>query len=262
MKLKLYQVDAFSDNVFKGNPAAVVPLIEWLSDEILLNIARENNLSETAYYISKGDEFEIRWFTPGGEVDLCGHATLATAYVLRNLEGYNENDVIKFISPRSGALPVTARGDKFLLNFPLDKYEEVDLTNELLSATDKKPFAAYKGKTDYMLIFEDEEEIRTMRPDLPVIAQLNARGMIVTAKGKTYDFVSRFFAPAFGISEDPVCGSAHTTLTPYWSAVLGKNELKAFQLSDRSGEIECRLLGDRVELGGKAVLYLQGEIYI
>ena len=261
MELKLYQVDAFADSVFTGNPAAVCPLQEWLPDDVLLKIALENNLSETAFYIPKGDGFEIRWFTPGVEVDLCGHATLATAYVLHNLEGFKA-DVINFISPRSGLLPVTVQGDRFLLNFPADKFEEVQLTNELLSATDKKPITAFKGKTDYMLVFEDQEDIRTMQPDLAAIARLDARGVIVTAKGTTYDFVSRFFAPAAGINEDPVCGSAHTTLAPYWAKQLNKTELKAFQLSDRSGEVACRLLNDRVELGGKAVLYLKGEIFI
>lgn len=261
MELKIYQVDAFAEQVFTGNPAAVCPLKEWLPDDVLLKIAKENNLSETAYYVPKGDEFEIRWFTPGTEVDLCGHATLATAYVLHNKEGF-KGDLIKFVSPRSGSLPVTIQGDKFLLNFPVDKYEEVALSNELISATDKRPIAAYKGKTDYMLVFEHEEDIRTMQPDLAAIAQIKARGIIVTAKGTKYDFVSRFFAPAVGVNEDPVCGSAHTTLTPFWSKILNKKELHAFQLSDRSGEVNCRLLGDRVELGGKAVLYLKGEISI
>jgi len=261
MELKLYQVDAFADKIFTGNPAAVCPLQEWLPDDVLLKIAAENNLSETAFYVPKGDGFEIRWFTPGVEVDLCGHATLATAFVLRNLEGFN-TDVINFISPRSGALPVTVQGDKLLLNFPVDNFEKVELSNELLSVTDKKPVAAFKGKTDYMLVFEHEEDIRTMQPDLAAIAGIKARGIIVTAKGTTYDFVSRFFAPAAGINEDPVCGSAHTTLTPYWAKQLNKTELKAFQLSARGGEVACRLLNDRVELGGKAVLYLKGGIFI
>ncbi|SHN38560.1 PhzF family phenazine biosynthesis protein [Chitinophaga sp. CF418] len=261
MELKLYQVDAFADKIFTGNPAAVCPLQEWLPDDVLLKIAVENNLSETAFYVPKGDGFEIRWFTPGVEVDLCGHATLATAYVLRNLEGFKA-DVINFTSPRSGALPVTVQGDKFLLNFPVDNFEEVELTNELLSITDKKPIAAFKGKTDYMVVFQHEEDIRTIQPDFAAIAKIKARGIIVTARGTTYDFVSRFFAPAVGINEDPVCGSAHTTLTPYWAKQLNKTELNAFQLSSRSGEVTCRLLNDRVELGGRAVLYLKGGIFI
>ena len=261
MKLKIYQVDAFTDEVFKGNPAAVCPLEKWLDDAILLKIAAENNLSETAFYVPKGDGFEIRWFTPTVEVDLCGHATLATSFVLFNQEGYAE-DVIRFYSPRSGKLTVTVKEDRFLLNFPVDQFTEIELTEELIATTDKKPIAAYKGKTDYMLVFEKEEDVRTLNPKLTLINELNARGIIVTAKGETSDFVSRFFAPAAGVNEDPVCGSAHTTLTPFWANQLGKNDLKALQLSERSGTVYCRFLNDRVELGGKAVLYMKGEIYI
>lgn len=261
MKLTIYQIDAFTDKVFKGNPAAVCPLTEWLADEVLLKIASENNLSETAFYVPTENNFEIRWFTPSVEVDLCGHATLATAYVLRNHENFKGN-TISFYSPRSGNLSVTVQDDRYILNFPTDKFLEISLTEELLSATDKTPISAYKGKTDYMLVFEKQEDIETIQPNLPLIAQLKARGIIVTAKGENHDFVSRFFAPAVGVNEDPVCGSAHTTLTPFWANQLNKNELSAFQLSERSGELHCRLLNDRVELGGKAVLYMKGEIYI
>lgn len=261
MKLKIYQVDAFTDKVFSGNPAAVCPLEEWLDDDILLNIAAENNLSETAFYVPSDDGFAIRWFTPNVEVDLCGHATLATSYVLYNQKGYT-GDVIRFYSPRSGKLTVTVYGELFLLNFPVDSFTEIVLTDLLVSSTDKKPLYAYKGKTDYMLVFENEEDIRTLQPNLPVVAQLDARGIIVTAKGETADFVSRFFAPAAGVNEDPVCGSAHTTLTPYWAKELNKTELQAFQLSKRGGALYCRLLDNRVELGGKAVLYMKGEIIV
>lgn len=261
MKLTIYQVDAFADKVFQGNPAAVCPLTEWLTDDILLKIAAENNLAETAFYVPKEDRFEIRWFTPNTEVDLCGHATLATAYVIRRCENYPQ-DIINFYSPRSGKLPVTVQQDKFVLNFPTDRFAEIPLTDELLNTTDKKPVAAYKGKTDYMLVFEQQEDIETLQPNLPLIAKLNARGVIVTAKGKTYDFVSRFFSPATDVNEDAVTGSTHTTLTPYWADQLGKTELRAFQLSHRSGEVHCRLLNDRVELAGKAALYLKGEIFI
>lgn len=261
MKLKLFQADAFTDVVFKGNPAAVCPLEEWLDDGVLLKIAAENNLSETAFYVPKDDGFEIRWFTPTTEVDLCGHATLATSYVLFNQEAFSGN-VIHFYSPRSGKLTVAVEEDRFVLNFPIDQFDAIALTEELMTATDKRPIAAYKGKTDYMLVFEQENDVQTMMPNLSLIKALDARGIIVTARGETSDFVSRFFAPAVGVNEDPVCGSAHTTLTPFWADQLGKNDLTAFQLSARGGTVYCRLLDDRVELAGKVVLYMKGKIYI
>lgn len=261
MKLTIYQIDAFADKVFQGNPAAVCPLTEWMADDVLLKIAAENNLAETAFYVPVADGFEIRWFTPKTEVDLCGHATLAAAFVISHCENYPQ-DVINFYSPRSGKLPVVVHQDQLVLNFPADQFSETTLTEALLSATDKKPVAAYKGKTDYMLVFEWQEDIETLQPDLPRIAKLNARGLIVTAKGNTCDFVSRFFAPAAGVNEDAVTGSAHTTLTPYWANQMNKTELQAVQLSERSGKVHCRLLNDRVELAGKAVLYMKGEIFI
>lgn len=261
MKLKIYQVDAFAAGVFKGNPAAVIPLTEWLSDVMLLNIAAENNLSETAFFVPRAEAFEIRWFTPDVEVDLCGHATLASAFVISNFEGF-ENKVINFISPRSGALTVYVEADQLVLDFPVDTFEQVPLTEELMNLTDKKSIAAFKGKTDYMLVYEQQDEIQRMKPNLVEIAKLEARGLIVTAKGAECDFVSRFFGPAVGVDEDPVTGSAHTTLTPYWTEKLGKKNLKALQLSKRGGEIDCEAVGDRVKLTGKAVLYMKGEIYI
>jgi len=261
MKLNLYHVDAFTSEVFKGNPAAVCPLPEWLPDEVLQHIAAENNLPETAFYLIRNNKVEIRWFTPTVEVDLCGHATLAAAFVLHHCEHY-ESNTIEFYSPRSGNLPVTVQQDKLVLNFPTDQFSATALTEDLKSATDKIPFAAYKGKTDYMLVFDNQEDIETVQPNLSLIAGLAARGIIVTARGNTCDFVSRFFGPATGINEDPVTGSAHTTLTPYWATQLDKTELQALQLSARGGAVQCRLLGDRVELAGNAVLYLKGEIYI
>lgn len=261
MKLKIYQVDAFTDQVFKGNPAAVCPLEQWPDDSLLLKIAKENNLSETAFYVPKNNAFEIRWFTPEIEIDLCGHATLATAFVLHHHEGFKES-TIRFHSPRSGNLLVTIQNDLFLLDFPIDQFKKTELTDELISLTDKSPVAAYKGKTDYMLIFEKEEDIANIKPNLGLISNLKARGIIVTAKGLKHDFVSRFFAPGVGVDEDPVCGSAHTTLTPYWATELNKKELSAYQLSERGGEIKCRLAGERVELGGNAVLYMAGEVFV
>lgn len=261
MKQKIYQVDAFAGQVFSGNPAAVCPLTEWLADTVLLKIAGENNLSETAFYVPKEDGFEIRWFTPTTEVDLCGHATLATAYVIRYEEGY-EGEVIRFYSPRSGLLPVRVEGGRFVLNFPADQFSEVPMTDELLQATDKRPIRAFRGKSDYLLVFERQEDVVGLNPDLLQIAKIDARGIIVTAKGGRYDFVSRFFGPAVGVDEDPVTGSAHTTLIPYWAQQFDQNELTAYQYSERGGQVYCRFLGDRVEIGGAAVLYLKGEIYI
>lgn len=261
MKLNIYHVDTFTSEVFKGNPAAVCPLAEWLPDHVLQQIAAENNLSETGFYVIHEDRVAIRWFTPTMEVDLCGHATLAAAFVLYHHEQY-EKETIEFYSYRSGSLPVTVQEHNIVLNFPKDDFAAIALTEELLSVTDKRPVAAYKGKTDYMLVFDSQEDIETIQPNLHLIAELDARGIIVTAKGKAHDFVSRFFGPAAGINEDPVTGSAHTTLAPYWAEQLGKTELEAFQLSARGGTVHCRLRGDRVELAGKAVLYLKGEMYL
>jgi PhzF family phenazine biosynthesis protein len=261
MKQKIYQIDAFADQVFSGNPAAVCPLEEWLSDEVLQNIAMENNLAETAFYVKQGDQYQIRWFTPTVEVDLCGHATLATAYVLFNHENHG-GDTITFYSPRSGNLTVTKNGDMLTLNFPTDLIEPVELDEELISGLNLKPRLGLKGKTDYLLIYDKEEDIRNLTPDFNLLSKVNARGIIVTAKGEEVDFVSRFFGPQVGINEDPVTGSAHTSLTPYWAKQLGKSELTAMQLSARKGYLECKHLNDRVEISGKGKLYLSGEIFL
>ena len=261
MKYTIYQVDAFAEKIFSGNPAAVIPLNEWLPDDLLLSIAAENNLSETAFYVIKDNSVEIRWFTPSTEVDLCGHATLATAYVLKKEEKFPE-ELIPFYSHRSGSLPVTSKGNLFTMSFPKDNLTEVELTNELLSTTNRKPVKAFKGKSDYMLIFHDQQEIEQIIPTLTAIENLDARGLIVTAKGNTCDLVSRFFGPKCGVNEDPVTGSAHTTLTPYWAEKLGKNQLEAIQVSSRRGNLSCRLIDDRVEITGQAVLYMKGQIEI
>ncbi len=261
MNQKIYQVDAFTSKIFGGNPAAICPLETWLNDDILQNIALENNLSETAFYVKKGDHFELRWFTPNVEVDLCGHATLATAYVLFNEKNYQDK-TIQFISPRSGKLSVTKTGDLLTLNFPADQYQKVELSAELRDCFNIKPQKVLKGKTDYMLIFETENDIKNIQPDFAKIARLEARGVIVTAKGDKVDFVSRFFAPQCSVNEDPVTGSAHTTLTPYWAKELGKTELSAIQLSERKGHLQCKLLGERVEISGEGRLYLRGHIFI
>jgi PhzF family phenazine biosynthesis protein len=261
MKIKIYQVDAFSEKVFSGNPAAVCPLDKWLTDEQMQNIAMENNLAETAFYVKDNDQYQLRWFTPTIEVDLCGHATLAAAFVLFNYENHT-GDVINFYSPRSGKLTVTKDGDKLALNFPSDVFTPIDITPDIISSFNIKPTEAYKGKTDYMLVYETEVHVRDIIPDIAQISKLDARGVIITAQGDSSDFVSRFFAPQSGVDEDPVTGSAHTTLTPYWSKKLGKDNLTAIQLSKRLGYLECQYLGDRVEIKGSARLYLTGNIFI
>jgi PhzF family phenazine biosynthesis protein len=260
MSQRIYQVDAFAREIFSGNPAAVCPLQQWLSDEILQNIAMENNLAETAFYVKKDDGYELRWFTPAVEVDLCGHATLAAAFVLFNFENHSEN-IIHFYSPRSGVLTVKKEGKLLTLNFPTDEIKPVELSEELINAFDIKPQFAFKGKTDYMLVFENESQVKEVIANFPAISKLKARGVIITAKGDTADFVSRFFAPAVGVNEDPVTGSAHTSLIPYWSHRLGKKNLTAIQLSSRNGYLQCRYLNDRVEIGGEGKLYLTGEIF-
>jgi PhzF family phenazine biosynthesis protein len=261
MKQKIYQIDAFTDTLFSGNPAAICPLNEWLPDNLLQKIAMENNLAETAFYVKQDDVYEIRWLTPTVEVDLCGHATLAAAFVLFNFENHIGNE-ISFYSKRSGKLNVSKQGEYLTLNFPSDIFEPIDLFSELANAFDKKPIEAYKGKTDYMLVFENENQIKSITPNFETISKLDVRGIIITSKGDNVDFVSRFFAPQSGINEDPVTGSAHTTLTPYWAKKLNKNELTAMQLSDRKGNLKCKYLNDRVEISGQAVLYLKGEIFV
>jgi predicted PhzF superfamily epimerase YddE/YHI9 len=261
MKIAIYQVDAFTNERFKGNPAAVCPLDSWLPDALMQNIAAENNLAETAFVVPTGDRYEIRWFTPTVEVDLCGHATLASASVLFNELGF-VGDQIKFHSPRSGPLSVTKNGSVLALNFPVDTITELPILPEYFVGLSQAPHAIFKGKTDYLFVYDSEAEILDLQPDFEALKALPVRGIIVTALGKTTDFVSRFFGPAAGVNEDPVTGSAHTTLTPYWAAILGKTELTARQLSQRTGDLTCKLLGDRVEIAGEAVLYLRGEIEI
>lgn len=261
MTQKIYQVDAFADKPFSGNPAAVCPLGQWLSDDLLQKIAMENNLAETAFYVKQEDHYEIRWFTPTVEVDLCGHATLASAFVLFHYENH-AGTTVHFFSPRSGILAVTKKDDLLTLNFPTDIFEQVELSQELIQGFNSKPLLALKGKTDYVLVFENEDVIKNIVPALENISKLKGRGVIITAKGDSVDFVCRFFAPQSGINEDPVTGSAYTTLTPYWAKELGKTEMTSIQLSERKGYLQCRYLNDRVEISGKVVLYLKGEIFL
>jgi PhzF family phenazine biosynthesis protein len=257
--MKIYQVDAFTDKLFSGNPAAVCPLgDDWLDDSIMQSIALENNLAETAFYISWKNAYHIRWFTPTTEVELCGHATLATAFVMFACEGYKK-DEIEFNS-KSGVLGVRKDGEYITLDFPADTITKTNTTDEIRACFDIEPLEVFKGKSDLMLVFENESQVKNIGFDLAKIRSLDARGVIVTAMGTKSDFVSRFFAPQCGIDEDPVTGSAHTTLVPYWSKVLRKDELSAIQLSARKGYLLCRNKTDRIEISGKAKLYMKGEI--
>jgi PhzF family phenazine biosynthesis protein len=258
MKIKLYQIDAFANKLFSGNPAAVCPLEEWLPDDLMQQIAEENNLAETAFFVKEGEDYRIRWFTPTVEVDLCGHATLATAHVLFAYLQH-PHDQIRFAS-RSGVLRVTREQDRLTLDFPADQITRVEPFPELKAAFPEEPQEVYKGKTDYMLVFGSEAQILDLQPDFRAIARIPARGVIVTAKGEEVDFVSRFFGPQSGIDEDPATGSAHTTLTPYWAERLGKNELTAVQLSPRRGYFTCTWQGERVAISGQARTYMIGEI--
>ena len=260
MIIPIYQVDAFTDDLFSGNPAAVCPLEEWLPDEVMQKIAMENNLSETAFFVSKDEGFEIRWFTPLVEVDLCGHATLASAHVIFNHLGW-DGSTISFIS-RSGELIITRKDDRITLNFPADTIHPAVPPEVLLKSLNAVPEESYAGKTDFMLVLPTQKEVEMLDPDFELMKKSGGRGVIVTAKGETVDFVSRFFGPQVGVNEDPVTGSAHTTLTPYWSKKLGKSELTALQLSKRRGRLWCRDLGERTEISGNAVTYMEGSLLI
>jgi PhzF family phenazine biosynthesis protein len=260
-KLKMYQVDAFTNKLFHGNPAAVCVIDEWLSEDLMQNIALENNLSETAFVVPKDDEYEIRWFTPAAEVELCGHATLASAHVLFYYYSHPTNKII-FQSRNRGQLTVEKDGDSLTLNFPADTVNKIDEPEEVLKAFNIKPVECYQGKTDYLLIYKSQEEIEQLDPKFDLIIKSGARGVIVSAPGNETNFVSRFFAPQVGINEDPVTGSAHTTLTPVWSKKLDKKILTAKQISKRIGDLKCELAEDRVKITGNAVTYLIGEIEI
>ncbi len=258
MKLRLFQIDAFTDQVFQGNPASVCPLEHWLPAELMQQIAMENNQAETAFYTQADGHFEIRWFTPTVEVDLCGHATLAAAFVLFQFENFPDSTV-QFRS-RSGVLSVRNDMDVLTLDFPVDIPFRVVNPDGLVGAIGLEPDAIFRCKTDYMLVYSDAEEILSLKPDMRLLAEANARGICATAPGQDVDFVSRFFAPQCGIPEDPVTGSAHAFLTPYWVDRLKRNELSARQLSKRGGFLRCRLTGERVEISGKARAYMTGEI--
>lgn len=261
MKLEIFQVDAFTDKVFGGNPAAVVPLEAWLPDEVMLNIAVENNLAETAFFVKGDGHYDLRWFTPKVEIDLCGHATLATAHVIFN-ELKLEDSEIKFHSHRSGPLGVTKSGERLTLDFPVYPMKEIPTLPQLIDV-EVPPLKSWESQGNMLfMLLRSQEEVATLEPDMHAVANLPYDEIIITAKGDDCDFASRMFAPKLGIPEDPVTGAIHCSLIPYWAAELGKTELFARQVSARGGELFCELAGDRVKIGGNAVLYLKGEIYI
>lgn len=259
MKLPLYQVDAFTDRTFSGNPAAVCPLPHPISDRQMQAIAAENNLAETAFFVREEDGFRLRWFTPLVEVDLCGHATLASAFVLFNCLGHKSN-VVTF-QTRSGSLRVQQRNDLLEMDFPSRPPTACSIHSDLVPALGQEPVSITASR-DYCCVFNSEEEVRALSPDFRRLGKLDRFAVIVTAPGRECDFVSRFFAPAQGVDEDLVTGSAHCTLTPYWSQRLNKKKLLARQVSARGGILHCEDKGERVGIAGKAVLYLDGHIYL
>ena len=258
MELPIFKVDAFTERVFSGNPAAVCPLDHWLPDDVLQAIAAENNLAETAFFVRNGNGFRLRWFTPACEVDLCGHATLATAYVLLHELG-ERADCLRF-ETKSGELMVSRAGDKLALNFPSRPPQQVEVDRTLVTALGGPEPLEILAARDYMIRYNTADEVRALKPNMEALKQIDRFAFIVTAPGTDCDFVSRFFAPAKGIPEDPVTGSAHCTLIPYWARQLNKHEFHARQISPRGGELFCKLLGDRVEIAGYAALFLKGSV--
>jgi PhzF family phenazine biosynthesis protein len=258
---QLYQVDAFASELFAGNPAAVCILEDWLPDATMQAVAAENNLAETAFAVPVEGGYAIRWFTPETEVALCGHATLATAFILFG-DRESSSDILRFESRERGVLEVRRSGDWLVLDFPADTLEPIDIPKGISEALGAVPSACFKGLTDYMVVFDTEQEVRMLQPNFHLLDQIPARGVIATSPGEECDFVSRFFAPRCGIPEDPVTGSAHTSLTPYWAGKLKKTRMRAAQLSSRGGDLRCELRGDRVLIGGRAILYMKAEIFL
>lgn len=257
--MKQYVVDAFTDKVFAGNPAAVCIMDKWLDDELMMKITIENNLSETAFCVKEGKNYHLRWFTPGGEIDLCGHATLATAYtILRFVEP--ELSEVRF-DTLSGELIVTKNGELLEMVFPAYELKPVEVTEQMTEVIGTKPVAAFMGR-DLLCVMDDEAAVRACAPDMAKVKQLDGLLLHITARGKDFDCVSRSFAPKCNVPEDPVCGSGHCHIIPYWAKALGKTELIAYQASKRGGVLYTRLEGDRVILAGKAALFSEAEIYI
>ena len=262
MPLPIYQIDAFTQQYFAGNPAAVVPLHGWLKDDVMLNIAAENNLAETAFFTpADGDaDFELRWFTPTYEIDLCGHATLAAAYVLFEHLNFQKPSVL--FSTQSGLLKVSRQGEQLTLDFPARPPEETPVAKELLQALGLERVVYAGLSRDWLLEIDSEEQLRQLQVDISQLSKVSDKAVIITAAGQQKDFVSRFFAPNFGVAEDPVTGSAHCTLVPYWADKLDKSQLEARQISQRGGDLSCRLEGDRVFMSGHATTYLVGSIFL
>ena len=257
--MKQYIVDAFTDRVFRGNQAAVCVMEKWLPEDLMMNITRENNFSETAFTVRGKNGYDLRWFTPGGEIDLCGHATLAAAFVLfSEYEQEAENVVFHTLS---GDLPVCRRDGRIVMDFPAYRCGPVPVTPVMAEATGHAPKEAYLDR-DLLLVYEDEEIVRRMAPDFEKLARLDGMGTAVTAPGREADCVSRFFAPKLKISEDPVTGSVHCMIAPYWAARLGKTRIRAHQASERGGDLLCELRGDRVAVAGKAALYAVCDLKI
>jgi len=268
MKLTIYQVDAFANKVFEGNPAAICPLQKWLADDVMQNIAAENNLSETAFFVPTNTGYHIRWFTPVHEVDLCGHATLAAAQVI--FQQFEKDKSELYFESKSGALSVSKKREgrntqRLDMNFP-SQPPTVCVTPQLIVDAFNTEILECLQSQDYIVVFDSVDSVKKARPDLSLLSKLNLRGVVITARDTNaasgLDFVSRFFAPKYGIDEDPVTGSSFTQLIPYWSEILGKNVLSAKQVSRRGGEVACEYKGERVRISGKAVQYLVGEIEI
>ena len=257
--LKQYVVDAFTDKVFAGNPAAVCVMDTWLPDEHLMKITRENNLSETAFAVKEGNSYRLRWFTPGGEIDLCGHATLATAYVITRFVEPDRKQVV--FETLSGTLTVTKIEDLFEMNFPAYNLKPVPVTQAMIEAIGAEPREAYMGR-DLLCVMDSEDTVRNMKPEQSKVLALDGLLLQVTAKGSEFDCVSRSFAPKCSVPEDPVCGSGHCHILPYWAQKLGKTELTAYQASPRGGIIYAIVDGERIRMSGKAALYSEAIIHI
>jgi PhzF family phenazine biosynthesis protein len=260
MKIPQYQVDAFTSKLFGGNPAAVCPLDSWLPDSVLQSIAAENNLSETAFYVPEGSKYRLRWFTPQVEVDLCGHATLATAHVMFEMRKELDGNLVLFTT-KSGELAVDREDGRYVLDFPSRPPQQCEVHPDLVAALGATPVSILAAR-DYCCVFENEDQVRALLPDMQKLMNIDRFAVIVTALGSDFDFVSRFFAPAKGVPEDPVTGSAHCTLIPYWSQRLNKTSLFARQVSARGGELWCANRGERVRIGGHAVAFAEGFISV
>nr|AIF26652.1 putative isomerase [uncultured bacterium fosmid pJB77G10] len=257
--MKQYVVDAFTDEVFHGNQAAICIMDEWIPEDIMMNITRENNFSETAFAVKEGEKYHLRWFTPGGEIDLCGHATLACAYVIFRFYAPSVDRIV--FTTLSGDLIVTRCEDLMEMEFPAYKLEEVSVTDAMIEAIGAVPSEAYMGR-DLLCVFDSEDTVRNLAPNMDKLAKLDGLLLQVTAPGKDYDSVSRSFAPKLGVTEDPVCGSGHCHIVPYWANMLGKDKIIAYQASYRSGVLYCRMSGDRVFLAGKAALFSECELHV